>query len=105
MKQFLSLATILGLFTLGCDKPARPASNPPPPPTAATARALTEPGSPSQAQPKLPTIKLWVGQEEMITEVARTFPQVQTGMMFRTNMLENEGMIFVFNSPRQTGFW
>jgi hypothetical protein len=50
----------------------------------------------NQAQAKLPTLKLWLGAKEMIVEVARTSTQVATGMMFRKDIAENEGMIFVF---------
>lgn len=50
----------------------------------------------NHAQPKLPTIKVWLGAEEMIAEIARTEVQIATGMMFRTNMAENEAMLFVF---------
>lgn len=60
---------------------------------------------PTQAQPKLPTIKLWIGAEEMIAERAVTDIQMQTGMMFRTNLAENEGMLFVYGSPRRVAFW
>lgn len=52
------------------------------------------------AQPKLPTVKVWLGSEEMIAEIARTDLQIATGMMFRTNMAENEAMIFVFAPAR-----
>jgi hypothetical protein len=65
----------------------------------------TAPATPTVAQPKLPTIKLWIGAEEMITEMALNGIQQQTGMMFRTNMAENEGMIFVFPYPHQASFW
>src|SRR5690349_13409371 len=47
------------------------------------------------AQPKLPTIKVWLGSEELITEVATQPVQIATGMMFRTNMPENTAMIFI----------
>ena len=60
---------------------------------------------PTKAQPKLPTIKLWIGSEQMISEMATTQLQEQTGMMFRTNMAENEGMIFVFPEPQRASFW
>jgi uncharacterized membrane protein (UPF0127 family) len=50
-------------------------------------------------------VKLWLGAEELVTELALTDIQRQTGMMFRTNMPENEGMLFVFPYPHQTGFW
>jgi uncharacterized protein len=63
------------------------------------------PGLPTQAQPRLQTVKLWLGPEEMIAELAASPDQVRTGMMFRTNMAENESMLFDLKYPQQTGFW
>ena len=60
---------------------------------------------PTEAQPRLPTIKLYLGAEEMITEIARTEQQQECGMMFRTNMPENEGMIFLLPYPMRASFW
>lgn len=60
---------------------------------------------PKQAQPKLPTIKVWVGAEELVTEMALTGAQQTTGMMWRTNMPENTAMFFVHPTPRQVGYW
>lgn len=57
------------------------------------------------AQPKLPTIKVWLGAEELITEIAREPVQIATGMMFRTSMAENEGMVFVFPVPGPKNFY
>ena len=48
---------------------------------------------------------MWAGSEEMIAELARTELQMQTGMMFRTNMAEKEGMLFLFPRPHQASFW
>jgi uncharacterized protein len=59
----------------------------------------------NQAQGKLPTLKLWLGAKEMMVEVARTPTQVATGMMFRRDIAENEGMIFVFARPHQAAFY
>lgn len=56
-------------------------------------------------QPKLATLKLWVGTNEVTAEIAHTIPQIMTGMMWRTNMNEMEGMLFVFPRPQQVGFW
>ena len=50
-------------------------------------------------------MKLWLGAEEMVAELALTDVQVQTGMMFRTNMAENAGMLFVFSAPYRASFW
>jgi uncharacterized membrane protein (UPF0127 family) len=57
------------------------------------------------AQPKLPTVKVWLGSEEMIAEIARTPVQIATGMMFRTNMAESEAMLFVFTGPAPKNFY
>jgi uncharacterized protein len=78
----------------GCKKPASPAAALP-----------TVPGLPTQAQPKLQTMKLWLGAEEIEAELALTGVQQQTGMMFRTNMAENAGMLFVLPMPQQAAFW
>lgn len=56
-------------------------------------------------QPKLPTIKLWLGAKEVIAEQATTPAQIQTGMMFRQQMGENDGMLFIFARPIQASFW
>src|SRR4051812_37550295 len=57
-----------------------------------------------QPQPKLATVKLWIGREEMTAEVAATENQVTNGMMFRTSMADNEGMLFVFPVSIQAAF-
>lgn len=57
------------------------------------------------AQPKLPTLKVWLGSEELITEIAREPVQIATGMMYRTNMPENTAMLFVFPAPGPKNFY
>jgi uncharacterized membrane protein (UPF0127 family) len=84
---------LLLLAVCGCQQADPPAATP------------AAPSLPTQAQPKLRTIKLWMGAEEMLTELALNGIQQQTGMMFRTNMAENEGMLFVFGAPHQASFW
>src|SRR5262245_45537375 len=72
---------------------------------AGASRFVALPGRATQAQPKLQTIKVWLGAEELITEMARSPLEVETGMMFRTNMAENEAMIFVLPYAQQATFW
>ena len=74
-------------------------------PPAASASATAEPQYPTRAQPRLATKKLYLGAEELIAELALTGEQEMTGMMFRTNILENEAMLFVFRAPSQQAFW
>jgi uncharacterized membrane protein (UPF0127 family) len=61
--------------------------------------------TPSAAQAKLPVLRLFIGAKELQTEVARTSLQLQTGMMFRKSIAENEAMLFVFPMPHQAAFW
>lgn len=57
------------------------------------------------AQPTLPTVKVWLGDQELTAEVAREPVQIATGMMFRTNMPENTAMIFVFPDAQPRNFY
>jgi len=59
----------------------------------------------NHAQPRLPTLRLFLGGQILVTEVARTPQQVATGMMFREGLDENEAMLFVFARPQQTSFY
>jgi hypothetical protein len=59
----------------------------------------------TNAQPKLPTLKLWLGAQELTAELATTPRQIATGMMFRTGLAEKEAMLFVFRFPHRTSFY
>ena len=59
----------------------------------------------NRAQPRLPTLKLWLGDQELTTEVARRNVEIFTGMMFRTNLAETEAMLFVFPGPDRRAFY
>jgi uncharacterized membrane protein (UPF0127 family) len=97
MNRLLLICWIAVVALLGCSKNAAA------PPPAATAPALRK--LPTHAQSKLKTLRFWLGAEELSTELALTGEQVETGMMFRTNMDEMAGMIFVFARPQRVGFW
>ncbi|MEM6431907.1 MAG: DUF192 domain-containing protein [Deinococcota bacterium] len=45
------------------------------------------------------------GDYELLLEVASTSAERQRGLMFRTSMPEDSGMIFVFEGDRTGGFW
>jgi len=70
-----------------------------------TAAETRDPSLPTEAQPKLPTTKLFIGAKEIEAEVAMTERQIRAGMMFRTNITDAEGMLFVFGAPHQPAFW
>ena len=103
MKHTNKLAQLLGLAALllaaSCEKEknAMPPSAPTPPPPA---KPVTGP-----AQPRLETIKLYLGAAELTVEIADESLERQAGMMHRTTMPKNEGMLFVFPYPHQSGFW
>lgn len=42
---------------------------------------------------------------EFKVEIARSSPQQARGLMFRTSMRADEGMLFPLNPPRQASFW
>jgi hypothetical protein len=97
--RLLILVVGAGWLATGCGNeapPARPAASPAP---------ASAPGLPTHAQGKLRTVKLWLGPEEMTAELAVSQEEVNTGMMFRTNIAENTGMLFVFGKPWQASFW
>jgi uncharacterized protein len=60
---------------------------------------------PTQAQPKLPTMKIYLGAETLDAELALTEKEEVTGMMFRTNILEADAMLFVLPQPQRASFW
>lgn len=57
------------------------------------------------AQPKLPTLKVRLDDQELTAEIARRPVEIATGMMFRTNMLDSEGMLFVFPDAAPRSFY
>lgn len=60
---------------------------------------------PKQAQPKLQTMKIYLGAETLDAELALNDQERMTGMMFRTNIAERDAMLFVFPRPFQAKFW
>lgn len=50
-------------------------------------------------------MKVWLGPHELTAEVALTERQRTAGMMFRTNITDSEGMLFVFPYAAQVSFW
>jgi uncharacterized membrane protein (UPF0127 family) len=78
----------------GCEKPETVAAPP-----------SIEDSLPTHAQPKLRTIKIYLGAETLDAELALTEKEEMTGMMFRTNIQDTDAMLFVFSFPQRVGFW
>jgi uncharacterized membrane protein (UPF0127 family) len=93
--RYISLLVTGAILWSGCRKPEGGSALVP----LADEEVATKP------QGKLSTMKLWLGAQEMITELALNNRERMTGMMFRESMAENEGMLFVFPYPHRTGFW
>ena len=97
MKFLNSLVLLALLLVAGCSKSV--------PPPASPAVVSAEDILPKHAQPKLPTLKLYLGAETLDAEMALTAEQEMTGMMYRTNIVDTDAMLFVFPFPQQAAFW
>jgi len=71
----------------------------------ATQESVSVEKLPTQAQPKLRTMKLYLGAESLDAELALSAKEEQTGMMFRTNIQETDSMLFVLPYPMRASFW
>jgi len=56
-------------------------------------------------QLNLPRVKLSAGMHQIDAQVAQTPTQRQIGLMFRREMPQHEGMLFVFEQPAPQCFW
>jgi len=56
-------------------------------------------------QTDLPRVKIGAGMHLIETQVALTPEQRQIGLMFRKEMPQGEGMLFVFEQPTTQCFW
>jgi len=87
---------LAALLSVSCSKSETPAA-----PAALTMDDIL----PKHAQPKLPTMKIFLGAETLDAELALTEQQEMTGMMFRTNIQDSDAMIFVLPQPQRANFW
>lgn len=53
----------------------------------------------------LPRVKLAAGMHQIDSQVAATPEQRSVGLMFRKEMPQHEGMLFVFEQPSRQCFW
>ncbi len=72
--------------------------------------ALTAPGARAQTGPTedvghLATITLHIGKASLSTEIAATEPQQERGLMWRTHLDDNSGMIFLLPTVQTAEFW
>jgi uncharacterized membrane protein (UPF0127 family) len=84
--KFLPLVVLVLVLAVGCKPPV-------------------DDGLPKEAQPKLRTMKIFIGAETLDAELALTPKEEQTGMMFRTNIQETDAMLFVLPYDMRASFW
>ena len=96
--KFIFPALLVVVVFAGCSQPDAPATLNPPP-------LSVDDLLPKQAQPKLPTLKIYLGVEMLDAELALSEQEVMTGMMYRTNIQETDAMLFVLAMPQRASFW
>jgi uncharacterized protein len=93
----------VGILLLGCSMPVN--STPPihPPNPATQLRSDLKPAVQGQ---KLPvSAQVTINGQNILLEVARTPEQQSMGLMYRTSLASDRGMLFVFSPPRPVSFW
>jgi uncharacterized membrane protein (UPF0127 family) len=58
-----------------------------------------------QAQLNLPHVRIQAGMYQIDAQLAATPAQREIGLMFRSDMPQHEGMLFVFEQPSEQCFW
>lgn len=77
-------------------------------PAPATAQPPAQPAArpaPTGQPQVLPTVDLNAGLHRIRAMVARSPQERSTGLMWRTEMAPNDGMLFVFDEPQMQCFW
>ena len=67
--------------------------------------ALSLAAIPAFAQPALPVVQLNAGMHLIRAEVAADYGSRMTGLMHRTSMPSNVGMLFIFDEAQQQCMW
>lgn len=70
---------------------------------AITSACKQESGSKSGASDKLPILSF--GHAEVAVELAIDPATQAKGLMYRNSLPENQGMLFIFDRPKQMSFW
>lgn len=115
MKKLL-VSIVMILPVLGCDDRSAPATaamaqiieSPPPPPADSTSQpAATQPSTKGTDKDEavLDTTIMMVKDRLFTLEVADDDAEQEQGLMFRTSMGKDNGMIFVFPDEAPRGFW
>lgn len=101
------LGTILGFLLIGCSTPTTAQH-----PASTHHQPATQMQPPSNSTPKKPlgqTLPIsaiaTIAGKKIELEVAKTPVQQATGLMYRTSLADNRGMLFLFSPPQPIAFW
>lgn len=72
-------------------------------PATIAAAALFSPSS-DALEAKMPIGKIGANNTVKL-EVAQTDKEIERGLMYRTSLPEDQGMVFIFSPPRPVNFW
>ncbi|MGK7931428.1 MAG: DUF192 domain-containing protein [Microcystaceae cyanobacterium] len=89
MKRILGSFLLFGLITI----------------TIFVQKTLTQDYTPPTVEPLPITAQVQIGTEIIKLEVAATPEQQQQGLMYRTELPKNQGMLFTFSPARVAKFW
>jgi uncharacterized membrane protein (UPF0127 family) len=73
--------------------------------TMAWALSVSAAGGCAEAESGLPTVRVQVGDDTVIAEVASTEAQRARGLMYRRKLGRDRGMLFVYPKARTLSFW
>lgn len=95
--KYQILCLSLGVLLIGCSGlEAKPSPSESPTP-------ITAPSAMGQVLPLAASFK--AGNQVIKLEVARTPDEQAMGLMYRTSLADDRGMLFPFSPPRPTQFW
>jgi uncharacterized protein len=101
--KFGMTSGIVGMLLLGYSLSAL--SAPPFPPKNLIAQSTPD-LKPTPLSQKLPlSAQVKINGQIILLEVARTSEEQSIGLMYRTELAANRGMLFVFSPPRPVSFW
>jgi hypothetical protein len=99
IKTRIGLTILLGVFLLGCTTPNSAMAS-------CDRTPISEQVSSENRGQTLPIgAKAKMGEETIELEVAKTPQQQEMGLMYRSSLPKNRGMLFLFESPRYARFW
>ena len=104
MRGRLSLLMILGILLLGCSTP-QPSETAKTPDKPLESPSVVAPISAKQEQTLPISAKAIVAGKVIQLEVAQTPQQQQIGLMNRTSLADDRGMLFPFDPPQPARFW